>query len=76
MACSHPRTRSRATARAGSTAAAARPPTTYLWTDEHWRLWTFDKPTGLPLIVLLESREHYDSRETLTDELAAELGVR
>jgi diadenosine tetraphosphate (Ap4A) HIT family hydrolase len=47
----------------------------YLWTNEHWRLWTFDKPTGLPLVVLLESREHYGEPGDLPDELAAELGV-
>ncbi|HEY6836208.1 MAG TPA: hypothetical protein VI142_07025 [Gaiellaceae bacterium] len=47
----------------------------YLWTDEHWRLWTFDKPTGLPVIVLLESREHYAEPGDLPDELAAEIGV-
>ncbi len=47
----------------------------YLWTNEHWRLWAFDKPTGLPLIVLLESREHYGEPGDLPDELAAELGV-
>ena len=46
----------------------------YLWTNEHWRLWAFDRPTGLPLIVLLESREHYAEPGDLPDELAAELG--
>ncbi len=30
----------------------------YLWTNEHWRLFTFEKPSGLPLVVLLEPREH------------------
>src|SRR5215210_6313427 len=47
----------------------------YLWTNENWRLWAFDKPTGLPLIVLLESRAHYGEPGDLPDELAAELGV-
>ena len=47
----------------------------YLWTNENWRLWTFDKPTGLPLIVLLESRGHYGEPGDLPDELAAELGI-
>src|SRR5262249_54937836 len=31
----------------------------YLWTNKHWRLWHLEKPTGLPLIVILESRGHY-----------------
>jgi diadenosine tetraphosphate (Ap4A) HIT family hydrolase len=53
----------------------AAPDDAYLWTNENWRLWAFDKPTGLPLIVLLESREHYSEPGDLPDELAAELGV-
>jgi diadenosine tetraphosphate (Ap4A) HIT family hydrolase len=51
------------------------PDSDYLWTDENWRLWAFDKPTGLPVVVLLESREHYGEPGDLPDELAAELGV-
>jgi len=47
----------------------------FLWTNEHWRLWAFDRPTGLPLVVLLDSREHYSEPGDLPDELAAELGV-
>jgi diadenosine tetraphosphate (Ap4A) HIT family hydrolase len=47
----------------------------YLWTNDNWRLWTFDKPTGLPLVVLLESRDHYAEPGDLPDELAADLGV-
>ena len=51
----------RATARAASTAGPARSPTTtYIWTDERWRLCAL-RPTGLPLVVLLEPREHYDA---------------
>jgi diadenosine tetraphosphate (Ap4A) HIT family hydrolase len=47
----------------------------YLWTHDHWRLWAFDKPTGLPVVVLLESRDHYAEPGDLPDELAAEIGV-
>ena len=47
----------------------------YLWTSERWRLWSFDKPTGLPLIALLEPRAHYAEPGDLPDELAAELGM-
>jgi diadenosine tetraphosphate (Ap4A) HIT family hydrolase len=47
----------------------------YLWTSERWRLWAFPEPTGLPVIVLLEPREHYADPGDLPDELAAELGV-
>jgi diadenosine tetraphosphate (Ap4A) HIT family hydrolase len=47
----------------------------YLWTNENWRLWSLPEPTGLPLVVLLESREHYGEPGDLPDELAAELGV-
>lgn len=47
----------------------------YLWTSERWRLYAFDRPTGLPVIVLLEPRDHYAEPGDLPDELAAELGV-
>jgi diadenosine tetraphosphate (Ap4A) HIT family hydrolase len=47
----------------------------YLWTSEHWRLWAFDRPTGLPVVVLLEPRAHYAEPGDLPDDLAAELGV-
>jgi diadenosine tetraphosphate (Ap4A) HIT family hydrolase len=47
----------------------------YLWTNERWRLWHFPEPSGLPLIVLLEPRNHYGEPGDLPDELAAELGV-
>jgi diadenosine tetraphosphate (Ap4A) HIT family hydrolase len=47
----------------------------YLWTNENWRLWAFDKPTGLPVVVLLESRGHYSEPGDLPDDLAAEIGV-
>ena len=33
------------------------------------------EPTGLPVVVLLEPREHYADPGDLPDELAAELGV-
>ena len=47
----------------------------YLWTNERWRLWSFDRPTGLPVIVLLEPRQHFAEPGDLPMELAAELGV-
>jgi diadenosine tetraphosphate (Ap4A) HIT family hydrolase len=43
-----------------------------IWEDEHWQL-TAVGPTGLPLVLILEPKEHYDI-ETLPAELAAELG--
>jgi diadenosine tetraphosphate (Ap4A) HIT family hydrolase len=46
----------------------------YLWTSERWRLRAFDRPSGLPLIVLLEPREHVAEPGDLDDELASELG--
>jgi diadenosine tetraphosphate (Ap4A) HIT family hydrolase len=47
----------------------------YLWANENWRLWAFEKPSGLPLVVILESREHYSEPGDLPDELAADLGL-
>jgi diadenosine tetraphosphate (Ap4A) HIT family hydrolase len=46
----------------------------YLWTNERWRL-AGREPTGLPVTVLLEPREHYGELGELPDELAADLGV-
>jgi diadenosine tetraphosphate (Ap4A) HIT family hydrolase len=47
----------------------------YLWTNEGWRLASLPEPTGLPVIVLLEPREHFAELGDLPDELAADLGV-
>ena len=43
-----------------------------LWQDEHWKAWALG-PSGLPMIVILVPRGHYDI-DTLPAELAAELG--
>jgi diadenosine tetraphosphate (Ap4A) HIT family hydrolase len=45
----------------------------YLWTDEHWRLAAPSNPTGLPVVVLLETRQHCDIGD-LPAERAMELG--
>jgi len=47
----------------------------YAWTNERWRLFAFPRPAGLPVIVLLEPREHFQEPADLSDDLAAELGV-
>ena len=46
----------------------------YLWTDARWRLRALP-PSGLPIVLLLEPREHLDSPRDLPDELLAEMGV-
>jgi diadenosine tetraphosphate (Ap4A) HIT family hydrolase len=51
----------------------AAPDDEYLWTNERWRMHALG-PTGLPVVLLLEPREHYAEPGDLTDELAAELG--
>jgi diadenosine tetraphosphate (Ap4A) HIT family hydrolase len=43
-----------------------------IWEDEHWQL-TALGPTGLPVVLILEPKEHYDI-DTLPPDLAAELG--
>jgi len=55
--------------------ACTAPDEEYFWTDERWRLHAIDPPSGLPIVVLLEPRAHYDAPADLPDELAAELGV-
>ena len=47
----------------------------YLWTDEHWRLMSTREPGGLPVIVLLEPREHVSGPADLPEELARDMGV-
>jgi diadenosine tetraphosphate (Ap4A) HIT family hydrolase len=46
----------------------------YLWTNERWRVLGLG-PTGLPLVAMLETREHFAEPGDLSEELAAELGV-
>ena len=55
--------------------ACAAPDSDFIWTSERWRLCSLLKPTGLPVIVLLEPRAHYAEPGDLTDEMAAELGI-
>ena len=44
-----------------------------LWSDENWRVVPVLGRHGLPVIVILETREHFDLPD-LPDTLAAELG--
>jgi diadenosine tetraphosphate (Ap4A) HIT family hydrolase len=44
-----------------------------LWLNGRWRVVPMAKPSGLPVVVILESREHLDLPD-LSEELAAELG--
>jgi diadenosine tetraphosphate (Ap4A) HIT family hydrolase len=44
-----------------------------IWFDERWRL-TRMSGVGVPLVLMLHSREHYDLAD-LPDDMAAELGV-
>jgi hypothetical protein len=54
--------------------SCGQPDEAYLWTDEHWRLLPA-QPNGLPVVVLLETRDHYAEPGDLPDDLAAELGI-
>ena len=44
-----------------------------IWFDERWRLTRIDG-VGVPLVLMLHPRDHYDLAD-LPDDLAAELGV-
>jgi diadenosine tetraphosphate (Ap4A) HIT family hydrolase len=55
--------------------ACNKPDADYLWTDERWRLMTLPEPGGLPVIVILEPREHFAGPADLPEELAREQGV-
>jgi hypothetical protein len=54
--------------------ACSAPDEAYIWVSERWRVRSLDRPTGLPVVVILESRSHLDMGD-LPNFLAAELGV-
>jgi diadenosine tetraphosphate (Ap4A) HIT family hydrolase len=50
------------------------PDEAYIWVSERWRVRAMDRPTGLPMVLILECRSHLDLGD-LPNLLAAELGV-
>jgi diadenosine tetraphosphate (Ap4A) HIT family hydrolase len=46
-----------------------------VWADERWIVSSLGRPTGLPVIVLLEPRTHYADPGDLPQDVAAELGI-
>ncbi len=48
-------------------------PSDQLWRNERWVVTSRDRPSGLPLMVFLHSREHLDLTD-LDDAMASELG--
>jgi hypothetical protein len=54
--------------------ACAAPDNAYIWVSERWRVRSMDRPSGLPMVLILESRSHLDLGD-LPNLLAAELGV-
>ncbi|BCJ43615.1 hypothetical protein GCM10010168_40770 [Actinoplanes ianthinogenes] len=59
----------------GSDCVACRTPDdAYIWVSERWRVRAMDRPTGLPMVLILECRSHLDLGD-LPNLLAAELGV-
>src|SRR5262245_21893810 len=40
--------------------ACAAPDDAYIWVSERWRVRGLDRPTGLPMVLILESRSHLD----------------
>ncbi|WBB78318.1 hypothetical protein O7606_19080 [Micromonospora sp. WMMD882] len=54
--------------------ACSAPDEAYIWVGERWRVRAMDRPTGLPMVLILESRSHFDLGD-LPNLLAAELGV-
>jgi hypothetical protein len=54
--------------------ACQTPDDAYIWVSERWRVRSMDRPTGLPMILILEPRSHLDLGD-LSNLLAGELGV-
>jgi diadenosine tetraphosphate (Ap4A) HIT family hydrolase len=50
------------------------PDEVYIWVNENWRVRSLERPSGLPMVLILESRSHLDLGD-LPNMLAAELGV-
>jgi diadenosine tetraphosphate (Ap4A) HIT family hydrolase len=50
------------------------PDEAYIWVSDRWRVRATERPTGLPMVLILESRSHLDLGD-LSNLLAAELGV-
>ena len=59
---------------AGECASCHAPDDAYIWVSERWRVRAMDRPTGLPMVLILEARSHLDLGD-LPNLLAAELGV-
>jgi hypothetical protein len=59
---------------ASSCVACNTPDDGYIWVSERWRVRALERPTGLPMVLILESRSHLDLGD-LPNLLAAELGV-
>ena len=53
--------------------ACTAPDEDFLWVDEAWRLGALERPSGLPVVVMLYPRDHHDLGD-LPDDLAADLG--
>jgi hypothetical protein len=53
--------------------ACTAPDSDYLWVDDNWRVQPPLRPSGAPVQLFLESREHLDMPD-LDDDRAAELG--
>src|SRR5262245_9722501 len=54
--------------------ACTAPDDAYIWISDRWRVRATETPTGLPMVLILESRSHLDLGD-LPNLLAAELGV-
>jgi diadenosine tetraphosphate (Ap4A) HIT family hydrolase len=54
-------------------ACAGVPPETVVWEDEFWVLKHFGSPSGLPVVLILEPREHLDFGQ-FDDDLASQHG--
>jgi diadenosine tetraphosphate (Ap4A) HIT family hydrolase len=48
-------------------------PPNSIWRNDRWVVSSKDKPSGLPVVLFLHSREHLDMTD-LDDDMAAELG--
>lgn len=57
----------------GDCHACSTPDEGYLWVDDHWRVCSTTKPTGLAAVLFLEPRAHHDLSD-LPDHLLDSMG--
>jgi diadenosine tetraphosphate (Ap4A) HIT family hydrolase len=55
--------------------SCAKPDAECLWVDAHWRVSAPARPSGMPVVLFVEPRDHHAEPGDLPDDLAAGMGL-